>query len=199
MKKTLLALLMFVAAPNLVFAEAVVGQAAPAFQVKDAAGKEQTLQGYAGQWVVLEWYNKDCPYVKKHYGSGNMQKLQKTYTGKGVKWLTVISSAPSKQGYLDPTQAMANAKETGSAANAILIDSSGMMGQTYGAKTTPHMFIIDPKGKVVYAGAIDDNNSADPAVIATSKNYVAAALDEAMTGKTVTVSSSQAYGCSVKY
>jgi peroxiredoxin len=197
--KTLLALLILIAVPNLVLAEAVVGQAAPAFQVKDAGGKTQSLQDYAGQWVVLEWYNRECPYVKKHYGSGNMQKLQKTYTAKGVKWLTVNSSAPGKQGYLDPAQTLDNAKQAGSAATALLLDSSGTMGQAYGAKTTPHMYVIDPKGKVVYAGAIDDNNSADPAVIAASKNYVAAALEAGLGGKAVEVASSQPYGCSVKY
>ena len=197
--KTLLALMILLATPSLGFAEAVVGQTAPAFQVKDASGKSQSLQDYAGQWVVLEWYNKDCPYVKKHYGSGNMQKLQKGYAAKNVKWLTVISSAPGKQGYLDPAQALENAKQAGSASNAILIDSTGTMGRAYGAKTTPHMYVIDPKGKLVYVGAIDDNNSADPAVIASSKNYVAAALDAAMSGKAVEVTSSQPYGCSVKY
>ncbi|HCU26088.1 MAG TPA: thioredoxin family protein [Deltaproteobacteria bacterium] len=197
--KTFLALFVLVLTPSLGFAEAVVGQAAPAFQVKDATGKDQTLSNYAGQWVVLEWYNKDCPYVRKHYGSGNMQNLQKTYTAKGVKWLTVLSSAPGKQGYLEAAQALENAKQVGSAATAVLLDPSGAMGQAYGAKTTPHMYVIDPKGKLVYAGAIDDNNSANPAVIPTSKNYVAAALDEALAGKAVMVSSSQPYGCSVKY
>ncbi|HKY62196.1 MAG TPA: thioredoxin family protein [bacterium] len=197
--KTLLALFALLLSPSLSLAEAVVGQAAPAFQVKDAGGKDQSLQAYAGQWLVLEWYNKDCPYVKKHYGSGNMQSLQKAYTAKGVKWLTVISSAPGKQGYLEPAQALANAQAAGSSATAILIDSSGTMGQAYGAKTTPHMYVIDPKGQLVYAGAIDDNNSADPAVIPASKNYVSAALDAAMAGRPVAVASSQPYGCSVKY
>jgi peroxiredoxin len=197
--KALLALFVLVLSPNLSFAEAVVGQAAPAFKVKDASGKEQSLQNYTGQWVVLEWYNKDCPFVKKHYGSGNMQSLQRSYGGNGVKWLTVISSAPGKQGYLEPAQAEENAKQVGSAAAAVLIDSTGAMGQAYGAKTTPHIFIIDPKGKLIYAGAIDDNSSADPAVIPNSKNYVITTLDAAMAGKPVAVASSQPYGCSVKY
>ena len=197
--KALLALFVLVLSPNLSFAEAVVGQAAPAFKVKDASGKEQSLQNYTGQWVVLEWYNKDCPFVKKHYGSGNMQSLQRSYGGNGVKWLTVISSAPGKQGYLEPAQAEENAKQVGSAAAAVLIDSTGAMGQAYGAKTTPHIFIIDPKGKLIYAGAIDDNSSADPAVIPNSKNYVITTLDAEMAGKPVAVASSQPYGCSVKY
>lgn len=181
-------------------ADAVPGQAAPAFDVKDASGKAHKLGDYKGKWLVLEWTNKDCPYVKKHYdGSKNMQTLQKTYTGKGVTWLSVISSAPGKQGYLEPAQALATAKEKGSAATAILLDSTGAMGKAYGAKTTPHMFVINPEGKVVYAGAIDNNDSSDPSVIPTSKNYVVEALDAGLSGKNVQTASSKAYGCGVKY
>lgn len=182
-----------------VFADAEVGKNAPDFKVKDATGKEHTLKGHAGHWTVLEWYNKDCPYVKKHYESGNMQKIQKGYTGKGAHWLTVISSAQGKQGYLAPTDAVSNFKSAGAGNTAVLIDEDGAMGKAYGAKTTPHMYVIDPKGKLVYAGAIDDNDSSSPDVIAKSKNYVAAALDAGMAGKAVEVSSSKPYGCSVKY
>ncbi|MBX3039631.1 MAG: thioredoxin family protein [Bdellovibrionaceae bacterium] len=194
-----MATLMLSALPIMSWGQAKPGQPAPAFEVKDAAGKSHQLSGMAGKWVVLEWYNKDCPYVKKHYGSKNMQALQKTYTSKGVTWLTVISSAKGTQGYLEPAAALKNAKEQGSGASAVLLDTDGVMGKAYGAKTTPHMFVIDPTGKIVYAGAIDDNDSSDPSVIAKSKNHVSAALDEAMAGQKVTVASSRPYGCSVKY
>lgn len=180
-------------------AEAVVGQAAPAFDAKDANGKQQTLSSYQGKWVVLEWFNKDCPYVKKHYGSNNMQKLQKDFTDKGVVWLTVNSSAQGKQGHTDAAATLKVASDLKSAASAVILDENGKIGKAYGAKTTPHMYVIDPQGKIVYAGGIDDNDSADPKVIEKSKNYVRSALDEGIAGKPVTVSTSRPYGCSVKY
>lgn len=181
-------------------AEAVPGKPAPEFAVKDAEGNTHRLGDYKGQWLVLEWFNKDCPYVKKHYGSGNMQKLQNTYTSQGVKWLTVISSAKDKQGYLEPDQAKQVAKDHKLAASApFLLDPKGIMGKAYDAKTTPHMFIINPQGDVVYAGAIDDNDSANPAVIPDSANYVVAALDEALAGKPITTAITRPYGCAVKY
>lgn len=179
--------------------EAIPGKIAPAFEVKDATGKSHTLAEHKGKWLVLEWYNKDCPYVKKHYESGNMQKLQKAYVEKGVTWLAVISSAKGSQGHLTPEQAIEVAKSSDSGANAILLDESGTMGRAYGAKTTPHMYVIDPQGMIVYAGAIDDNDSSDPKVIPTSKNFVVAALDSAMAEKPVEISSTKPYGCSVKY
>lgn len=186
--------------PAFASAEAVPGKPAPDFSVMDAEGTEHTLGDYKGQWLVLEWFNKDCPYVKKHYGSGNMQKLQNTYTGKDVKWLTIISSAEGKQGYLEPKEALAVAADHKLAASApFLLDPSGAMGKAYDAKTTPHMYVINPEGVLVYAGGIDDNDSANPAVIADSKNYVAAALDEAMAGKPVTTAASRPYGCTIKY
>lgn len=181
------------------FADAVPGEKAPAFEVKDANGKTQKLSDYKGKWLVLEWFNKECPYVKKHYGSQNMQKLQKTYADKGVAWLTVNSSAPGKQGYADGKQALKDAKQRDAHPTALLLDPSGTMGKAYGAKTTPHMFVINPEQVVVYAGAIDNNDSADPATIATSKNYVAAALDSGLAGKPVETASSRPYGCGVKY
>jgi peroxiredoxin len=186
-------------APLQSFADAVPGKPAPAFEVKDAKGKAQKLADYKGKWLVLEWTNKDCPYVKKHYGSGNMQKLQKAYTDKGVAWLSVISSAPGKQGNLKPEEALKVASENKSAASAILLDETGTMGKAYGAKTTPHMFVINPEGNVVYAGGIDDNDSSNPAVIAKSKNYVSAALDAGMAGKPVETASAKSYGCAIKY
>lgn len=183
----------------LVFASAKINSQAPEFSELDASGKTQTLKDFAGQWVVLEWYNKDCPYVKKHYGSGNMQNIQKKFVEKGVKWLSVISSAKGKQGYLEPQEALMNVKSSGSLATAVILDPDGSMGKAYGAKTTPHMFVIDPKGTLVYSGAIDDNDSADPKVIPKSKNFVASLLDEAIAGKPVQSASTKAYGCSVKY
>jgi len=186
--------------PVLGFAAAVPGEKAPDFAVADAAGETHSLSDYAGQWLVLEWFNKDCPYVVKHYASGNMQGLQNSYAEQGVQWLTVISSAAGKQGYFTPEEAIAEAELHQLAASApFLLDVSGDMGRAYDARTTPHMYVINPEGKVVYAGAIDSNDSANPAVIPTSTNYVVAALDAAMTGQPVEVASTRAYGCTVKY
>ena len=191
--------LAFLMSGSLSLAEAIAGKSAPAFEIKDSTGKTHKLSDYAGKWVVMEWFNKDCPYVKKHYGSQNMQTLQKTYTGKGVTWLTLNSSAKGKQGYTEASEAVKVAKDNKSAASAVLLDADGVVGKAYGAKTTPHMFIIDPKGMVVYAGAIDDNDSADAGVIPKSKNYVAAALDQGMSGKKVEVTATKPYGCGTKY
>lgn len=187
-------------APALALAVAVPGEKAPQFSEIDAKGKTHSLDDYQGEWLVVEWFNKDCPYVRKHYGSGNMQALQKKYTGQDINWLTVISSAKGKQGYLEPAQALEVAESHNLNSSApFLLDTDGSMGRAYGAKTTPHMFIINPQGQVVYAGAIDDNDSANPAVIPDSKNFVATALDASMNGQTIEVASSRAYGCSVKY
>ncbi|MFV8783254.1 thioredoxin family protein [Microbulbifer sp. SA54] len=188
------------ALPAVALAVATPGEKAPDFSEIDAAGETRALKDYEGQWLVLEWFNKDCPYVRKHYGSGNMQALQQKYAGQNINWLTVISSAKGKQGYLEPAQALAVAESHNLQASApFLLDSDGSMGRAYGAKTTPHMFVINPQGVVVYAGAIDDNDSANPAVIPQSKNYVVAALDASLAGQVISVSSSRAYGCSVKY
>ncbi len=180
-------------------AAAVVGEPAPAFTLADTNGQTHSLADLKGKTVVLEWWNYECPFVGKHYGSGNMQKLQKEWTAKGVVWLTVSSSAPGKQGYVDATKANAWMKEKGAAPSAVLLDHDGKVGRAYGAKTTPHMFVIDLTGKVVYAGGIDDKPSTDQADIATAKNFVSAALAEVTAGKRVTMAISQAYGCSVKY
>ncbi len=178
---------------------AVVGDPAPAFTLTDTNGQAHSLADLKGKTVVLEWWNYECPFVGKHYGSGNMQKLQKEWTSKGVVWLTVSSSAPAKQGYVDAARANAWMKEKGAAPSAVLLDHDGTVGRAYGAKTTPHMFVIDPTGKVVYAGGIDDKPSTDQADIATAKNFVSAALAEVTAGKRVTMAISQPYGCSVKY
>ena len=179
--------------------QAVVGQPAPAFTVTDASGKSRSLADFAGKVVVLEWWNHQCPFVGKHYGSGNMQRLQKEWTAKGVVWLTVSSSGPGQQGYVDQATAAALMKEKGGAPTAVLLDHDGKVGRAYGAKTTPHMFVVDAKGRVVYAGGIDDKPSTDQADIATATNHVAAALAEVQAGKPVTLASSQPYGCGVKY
>lgn len=186
--------------PTAALAVAVPGQPAPDFKEQDATGIEHSLAKYRGSWLVLEWFNKDCPYVRKHYSSGNMQALQAKFTDLDVKWLTVISSAPGKQGYLEATDAQQQAEAHNlQASAAFLLDADGSMGKAYGAKTTPHMFIINPEGQVVYVGAIDDNDSANPAVIPKSRNYVDAALNEVLSGQPITTSSSRPYGCSVKY
>lgn len=188
------------ALPLFANAAAVPGKAAPDFSVKDAEGKTHSLADYKGDWLVLEWFNKDCPYVKKHYGSNNMQSLQEKYTDQDVKWLTIISSAQGKQGYLTAEEAVKEAKSHKLASSApFLLDTDGKVGKAYDAKTTPHIFIINPEGVVVYAGAIDDNDSANPAVIPDSKNYVTAALDEALAGKPVSTPVSRPYGCTIKY
>jgi peroxiredoxin len=184
---------------RLAAAQAVVGQQAPAFTLVDSNGQTRSLGDFKGKTVVLEWWNYECPFVGKHYGSGNMQKLQKQWTDKGVVWLTVNSSAAGKQGHVDGAQANQLMKEKGGAPTAVLLDPDGTMGRAYGAKTTPHMFVIDAKGRVVYAGGIDDKPSTDVADIATATNYVEAALEEVTAGRPVAVATSRPYGCSVKY
>jgi peroxiredoxin len=176
-----------------------VGSAAPDISATDSKGKTQTLSQYKGKYVVLEWFNPECPFVKKHYGSGNMQKLQQEFTGKGVVWLTIDSSAPGMEGNLTPEQANAKIAEWKAHSTAFLLDPDGKAGQTYGAKNTPHMFVINPAGKVIYEGAIDSKPTPNPADIASSTNYVKVALDESLAGKPVSTPSSRPYGCSVKY
>jgi peroxiredoxin len=197
--RTLLFALAAGAAVTLAHAQAVPGQAAPAFTVSDLAGKPVNLADYKGKWVVLEWTNPGCPFVQKHYGSGNMQALQKKYTGEGVAWLAINSTAPGTTDYLAPAAMASWIKQQGAAASTVLADEDGKAGRAYNARTTPQMFVIDPAGKIVYAGAIDDKRSANPADVKTATNYVSQALAEARAGKPVTVASTQPYGCSVKY
>ncbi len=180
-------------------ADAKVGEPAPAFTATDADGKTRSLDEFKGKYVILEWFNPECPFVKKHYGSGNMQKLQAEWTGRGVAWLTIASSAPDKQGHMTPAQANAVIKERGARQTALLLDGDGAVGRLYGAKTTPHMFVIDPQGRLIYAGAIDNVASPDPDDIKGATNYVQQALQEAMSGKPVSAAQTQSYGCSVKY
>jgi peroxiredoxin len=176
-----------------------VGEPAPGFTVTDSNGKSQSLSAYKGKYVVLEWHNQGCPYTKKHYESGNMQRLQKEWTAKGVVWLTVISSAPGTQGFVTPTQENDYVKQMGAAPTAVLMDPSGTLGHLYAAKTTPHMYIIDPNGTLIYNGAIDDHPTSDASDIKSSKNYVSTALGEALAGKPVSDAATRPYGCSVKY
>jgi peroxiredoxin len=184
---------------TLTLAAARVGEPAPEFTGKDTKGATHKLSDYQGKFVVLEWHNQGCPYVGKHYSSGNMQKLQKEWTAKDVVWLTVISSAPGQQGYVDPSQADAYVKAHDAAPTAVLLDPSGTIGRAYDAKTTPHMFVIDPKGRLVYNGAIDDKPTTDLADVPTATNFVSAALRQAMAGQAVATPTSRPYGCSVKY
>lgn len=186
-------------APASASAAAAVGHPAPAFTLTDSNGNSHSLSDFEGKLVVLEWWNYQCPFVNKHYGGGNMQKLQKEWTGKGVVWLTISSSGPGKQGYVDEVSANSIMKEKGGAPTAILLDHDGKVGRAYGAKTTPHMFVIDETGTLAYAGGIDDKPSTDQADLATATNYVQAALEQLSAGEKVTVPTSDSYGCGVKY
>jgi peroxiredoxin len=196
MKKLILIATLFISATA--FA-AKVNAPAPDFTATDWKGKTVSLADYKGKYVVLEWHNKDCPFVKKYYGSGSMQKLQKEWTGKNVVWLTVISSEKGNQGF--ENAAGANAEMTASHASPsdVILDTDGKVGHAFGAQTTPHMFVVDKTGKLIYNGAIDDKPTADAADIATSTNYVELALNESMAGKTLSHPTSKPYGCSVKY
>ena len=176
-----------------------LGQPAPAFTAADANGRQVSLSQFAGKTVVLEWTNSGCPYVGKHYNSGTMQRLQKQATAEGVVWLTVSSSAPRMQGYFTPASAKAWAAKEHWAGSEILLDSAGRIGREYGAKNTPHMFIIDKAGKVAYMGGIDDRPYEDPESLKGAKPYVAMALADLKAGRPVAIPVSQPYGCSVKY
>ena len=198
--KLITALLTLVASTALYAADSpAVGTNAPDFSVTDSKGKTQSISQYKGKYVVLEWFNPECPFVKKHYGGGNMQKLQEEFTGKGVVWLSVDSSAPGKEGHLTAEQANQKMTEWKTKQTALLLDPDGKAGQTYGAKNTPHMFIINPEGKVIYEGAIDSKASANPADITSATNYVKVALEESLGGKPVSTANTKPYGCSVKY
>lgn len=186
-----------VAAPTL--AAPAIGQPAPAFTAKDGDGKTRSLSEFKGKTVVLEWTNAGCPYVQKHYKSGNMQGLQKGATQDGVVWLTLISSAPGKQGYVSPPEAKTWKTSTGAGSTALLLDPAGQVGHAYEAKTTPHMYIVDKTGKLAYMGGIDDKPSADSSTLKGAKNYVSAALSDIDAGRPVATAVSKPYGCSIKY
>lgn len=182
-------------------AEAAVetGAPAPAFSVRDANGATRTLADFAGRTVILEWTNKDCPYVRKHYEGANMQAVQRDAMADGAVWLTVISSAPGEQGHLEGAAALAHARSVNSAPTAILLDPTGTMGRAYGARTTPHMYIITPNGQLAYQGAIDDRPSARPQSLEGATNYVRAALADLEAGRAVQTAETTPYGCTVKY
>ncbi len=181
------------------FGQVKVNEKAPQFALTDTKNKLIKLSDFKGKYVVLEWFNLGCPFVRKHYDSGNMQKLQKEYTGKGVIWLSINSSAPGKQGHESAAEYNRDFADKKAAPTAILIDADGKVGHQYGAKTTPSMYVINPAGILVYAGAIDDTPGTDISEIATAKNYVKEALDECMSDKPVTTAETKSYGCSVKY
>lgn len=180
-------------------AAANVGAPAPDFSVTDIQGKSHRLSDYKGKTVVLEWVNPECPIVVKHYGSGNMQKLQKSATSDGVVWLAINSGRAGAQGDFDNAKAAAWLNEQGGAPTGYVRDSDGKVGKLYGAKTTPHMYVINGDGTLVYNGAIDSIRSSDPDDIPKAENYVAAALSAVKAGKPVEKPTSQPYGCNVKY
>ena len=181
------------------FAAVENGQNAPDFSLTDTDGNARSLSEFKGKFVVLEWVNHDCPFVKKHYDRGDMQKLQADSAAQGVVWLSINSSAEGKQGNYSPEEWKSLQAEKKSAATATLLDADGQVGKLYGAQTTPHMYIVNPDGALIYQGAIDSIKSTNPDDIALSENYVTSALKAAMEGKPVTTASTKAYGCSVKY
>jgi len=195
----ILALAVLTASGSAAAEKAEIGAPAPGFTLPDVQGTTYSLKDFKGKFVVLEWVNFDCPFVQKHYRSGSMPNLQADYAAKGVVWLSICSSAPGKQGYFEGDELKERIAREKATPSAYLVDQDGKVGRAYGAKTTPHMFVIDPKGTLIYAGGIDNIRSTDTDDIAKATNYVRAALDAAMDGKAVAVSSSAPYGCSVKY
>jgi peroxiredoxin len=196
---SVLASLSLVLTPVFAGAAARLGKPVPDFTLPASDGQTYHLSDYKGKFVVLEWFNKDCPFTHKHYGSGNMQRLQDTYVKKGVVWFSICSSAPGKLGYLTREDAAQHRIDNHVHSTATLLDPDGKVGRLFGAKTTPHMFVINPQGALIYDGAIDDHAYTDEADIPQSVNYVALALDQAMAGLTVQTPYSRPYGCSVKY
>jgi hypothetical protein len=178
---------------------AKVGEAAPGFSLEDSDGKAHSLSDFQGRYVVLEWVNFGCPFVGKHYNSGNMQSLQRLYTAKGVIWLSICSSAPGKQGFYEGEDLKEKIAEFKAAPTAYLTDPDGTVGKLYAAKTTPHMFVIDPRGTLVYDGGIDNIASTDLEDIPKAENYIKEVLDAALAGKPLPLATSRPYGCSVKY
>jgi len=172
---------------------------APEFKGVDSNGVTHSLSEYRGKYVVLEWANQGCPYEQKHYKSGNMESLQKQWTAKGVVWLSILSDPPGQQGYVTPAEENDYLKTMHAAPTAALLDPTGAIGHLYDARTTPHIFVIDPAGKIVYQGAIDDKPTPDPASLKTADNYLNDALNAAMAGKPVAIAVTKPYGCAVHY
>jgi peroxiredoxin len=175
------------------------GSVAPDFKGVDSNGVTHSLAEYRGKYVVLEWANRGCPYEKKHYQSGNMESLQKQWTTKGVVWLSILSDPPGEQGYVTPAEENDYLKAMHASPTAALLDPQGAIGRLYDARTTPHMFVIDPAGKIVYQGALDNQPTPDPASLRGADNYVSDALNAAMAGKPVAVAATKPYGCAVHY
>lgn len=197
--KNLLSTLAFVILSLPCFASVNPGDPAPDFTLKDSFGKTHSLSEFKGKTVILEWTNHECPFVKKHYESNNMQQLQKKYTEKDVVWLSIISSAEGKQGSVSADKANQLTESRKASPSFVLFDADGKVGKTYNAKTTPHMYIINSDGKLIYKGGIDSIQSADKADIAKAVNYVDKALTEHLSGKAVTEANTVPYGCSIKY
>lgn len=177
----------------------VVGKPAPDFSALGSDGKTWKLSDQKGKVVVLEWFNESCPFVRKHYSSGNMQKLQTQATKKGVVWFTVLSSAPGKQGFMTGPELKKSLEKLKAASTVGLLDPTGELGKAYDAKTTPHLYVVDEKGELVYNGAIDDNPSSDPNTAAGAKNYLSAALEDVFSRRPVKEATTKPYGCAVKY
>ena len=190
---------LFAAMTCVTFAGVENDKPAPDFELKNSMGKTVKLSDFKNKYVVLEWINHQCPFVKKHYGPSNMQELQKKYTDKGAIWLSICSSANGKQGHLDANGWNQAIKDKKMAATAVLLDEDGSVGKLYGAKTTPHMFIVDPKGMLTYHGAIDSIKSADVNDVPKAQNYVLTALAQMKAGEAVKPQGTRPYGCSVKY
>ena len=195
---SILIALLLCTAPKL-FSAAKVGEAAPEFTATASDGKSYRLSDYRGKYVVLEWHNNGCPYVGKHYKSGNMQRLQKEWTGRGVAWFTILSSAPGQQGYVTASEENEYVRKMQAAPTAALLDPNGQVGHLYDAKTSPQMIVINPQGVVIYDGAIDDKPTTDLEDVPGATNYVSLALEQAMAGKQVATTTTRPYGCSVKY
>lgn len=175
------------------------GDPAPDFNLRDVDGKPVRLSDFRGRYVVMEWFNAGCPFVQKHYETANMQGLQKRYTDRGVAWLAINSTHPKSADYRDAARSQALLRDWKMAPTALALDEDGRVGQAFGAKATPHMFVVDPAGRVIYAGAIDDKATWKHEDVKTARNFVAAALDDAMAGRPVATPSTAPYGCSVKY
>lgn len=201
MKSTriLLAALIGLAAATVQAAALRTGNAAPEFTLTDTNGKSHNLADFRGKYVILEWINHGCPFVQKHYAKGNMQALQKEMTDKGIVWLSICSSAEGKQGHMSNDEWNATVKEINANPSAVLVDADGKVGKLYDARTTPHMYVIDPEGKLIYQGAIDDKRSTDPDDIPNSENYVRSAIEQATAGTEIAKPQTPPYGCSVKY
>ncbi len=200
MLRTLILMLALVVVPAAApFAQATPGRPAPVFTLTDLDGRKLALPELRGKYVVLEWTNPSCPFVQKHYTTGNMQSLQKRFAADGVVWLTINSTTASHREYLKPAEQKAWLQQQGAAPSIAALDADGTVGRAYGAKTTPHMYVIDPQGVLMYAGAIDDKRSANPADVKTANNFVVQAFAELRAGKAVSAASTPPYGCSIKY